>query len=127
LLFLGFIGIILYFHIRSITSGIRALSWAQKWRIFLYFCRDFWAASLQIRSVCFGDRSAKPNCRSVFFVKKYPISKKNRLNRGPDEGDITDLKISGVADNFSRQQVCGADLDVLVQDLQNIIVDLYSL
>jgi hypothetical protein len=59
-------------------------------------------------------------------VKKYlqNFKKKNRLNRSPDEGDIADLKISGVADNFSGQRVCGADLDVLVQDLQNLIVDL---
>ena len=57
-------------------------------------------------------------------MKKYPISKKNLSNRSPDEGDITDLKISGVTDNFSGHHVCGADLDVLVQDLQNLIVDL---
>jgi len=33
LLFFGYISIILYFQIRSIKSGIRALSWA-KWRYF---------------------------------------------------------------------------------------------
>ena len=41
LIFLGFICIVLYFHIRSITSGIRALFWAQKWRIFINFLQDF--------------------------------------------------------------------------------------
>ena len=35
-------------------------------------------------------------------MKKYPISKKNRSNRSPDEGDIADLKISGVAAKFFR-------------------------
>lgn len=34
-------------------------------------------------------------------MNKYLVSKKNRPNQSPDEGDITDLKISGVADNFS--------------------------
>jgi len=43
------------------------------------------------------------------------------LNRSPDEGDIAYLNISGVADNFSGQRVCGVDLDVLVHELQNII------
>ena len=33
-------------------------------------------------------------------MKKYTISKKNRLNRIPDEGDIVDLKINGVAHIF---------------------------
>ena len=46
------------------------------------------------------------------------------MNRSPDEGDITDLKISGVVDNFSGQRICGTDLDVLAQYLQNLITDL---
>ena len=37
---------------------------------FFTFCRISRAASLQIRSVCFGSRFAKYDCRSVFFVKK---------------------------------------------------------
>ena len=32
------------------------------------------------------------NCRSGIFVKKHLISKKNQLNRSPDEGDVVDLK-----------------------------------
>ena len=28
---------LIYFWVRSTTSGIRALSWAQKWRIFFIF------------------------------------------------------------------------------------------
>jgi len=60
-------------------------------------------------------------------VKKYLISKKNRLNRSPDEGDIADLKISGVVDKFSGQRVCDTNLDILVQDLKNLIVDMDSL
>ena len=64
----------------------------------------------------------------IYSLWKYTqIQKKNQLNRSPDEGDIADLKISGVADNFLEQRVCGADLDVLVQDLKNLIVDLESL
>ena len=35
--------------------------------------------------------------------KNSLFQKKNRLNRSPDEGDIADLKISGVVDNFSGQ------------------------
>jgi len=46
------------------------------------------------------------------------------LNRSLDEGDIADLKISGVADKFSGQRFFGTDLDVLVQYLQNLIADL---
>ncbi|MFP3415881.1 hypothetical protein SB773_31055, partial [Bacillus sp. SIMBA_074] len=46
---------------------------------------------MQIRSVGFGARSAESNCRPVFFGKKHPISKKNRSNRSPEEGDIADL------------------------------------
>jgi len=71
----GFTCIVLYFYIRSIifwvrstTSGIRALSWAQKWRIFFYI-------------------------------------------------------FAGI---FGRR-VCRSDLYVLVIDMQNIIVYLYSL
>ena len=52
------------------------------------------------------------------------FKKKNQLNRNPDEGDIADLKINGVAEDFSGQRDCGTDLDVLVQDLKNIIVDM---
>ena len=48
------------------------------------------------------------------------------MNQSLDEGDIADLKISGVADNFSGQRVCGTDLDILVQDLQNLMVNLNS-
>jgi len=59
--------------------------------------------------------------------KNSRFQKKNRLNRSLDEGDIADLKISGVVDNFSGQRVCGSDLDVLVKYMQNLIVDLYSL
>jgi len=58
--------------------------------------------SFQIRSVRFGEKSAKSNFRSGFFVKRYPSSKKKRPNRSPDEGDVADLKISGVANIFSR-------------------------
>ena len=65
----------------------------------------FRAASLRLRSGCPGERSTKSNCRSVFFVKNSRFQKKNRLNRSPDEGDIVDLKISGVADNFSGPRV----------------------
>ena len=61
------------------------------------------------------------------LCKKTRFKKKKWPNRIPDEGDIADLKISGVVDNFSGQQVCGADLDILVQDLQNLILDLDSL
>jgi len=61
----------------------------------------FQAASLRRRSGCFGAKFSKYNCRSRFFVKKYPISKKKQPNRSPDEGGIADLKISGVVDNFS--------------------------
>jgi len=49
------------------------------------------------------------------------------LNRSLDEGDIADLKISGVADNFQGSEFCGADIEVLVLDLQDLIVDLESL
>ena len=59
--------------------------------------------------------------------KNSRFQKNNRSNRSPDEGDIADLKISGVAANFSGQRVCGKDLDVLVQDMQDLIVDLESL
>ena len=62
------------------------------------------------------------------LCEKIPdFKKKNRSNRSPDEGDIADLKISGVADNFSGQRVFDADLDVLVHDMQNLIVDFDSL
>ena len=37
--------------------------------------------------------------------KNTRFQKKNRSNRSPDEGDIADLKISGVVDNFSGQRV----------------------
>ena len=37
---------------------------------FFTFCRISRAASLQIRSVRFGLRYVKSDCRSVFFVKK---------------------------------------------------------
>ena len=94
---------------------------------FFHFCRISGAASLQIISVHFGARSTKFNCRYGFYVKKYPISKKNQLNRSSNEGDIADLKISRVVDNFSGQRICGTDLDVLVQDLQALIVDMESL
>lgn len=59
--------------------------------------------------------------------KSSQFQKKNRLNQSPDEGDIIDLKISGVVDNFLGQRFCGADLEILVQYLQNLIVDLDSM
>jgi len=49
------------------------------------------------------------------------------LNWSSDEGDIANLKISRVADKFSGQRLCGTDLDILVQDLQNLIADLIFL
>ena len=61
------------------------------------------------------------------LCKNSRFQKQNRSNRSPDEGDIADLKISRVVDNFSGQRICGADIDVLVQDLQDLIVDLESL
>ena len=85
-------------------------------------------ANLQIRSIRFAARSVESNCRSVFLVKKYPNSKKkNQLNRSPDEGDITDLKNQWGCRRFSGQRDCGADLEVLVPDLLDLIAYLESL
>ena len=45
--FLGMFFISIHFIIRSITSGIRALSWAEFGRfVFSFFAGNFWAASL---------------------------------------------------------------------------------
>ena len=49
----------------------------QSGEYFLFLQEFFGAASLQIKSVRFGEKSAKSNCRSGLFVKKYPSSKKN--------------------------------------------------
>jgi hypothetical protein len=90
-------------------------------------------AGFQGRRVCRSDlyvlvQDLKNLIADLYSLwKNSRFQKKNRSNRSPDEGDIADLKISRVGDNFSGQRICGADLDVLVQDLQDLIADLESL
>ena len=52
----------------------------------------FEAVRFQCRSEHLGARYVESNCRSEFFVKKYPVSKKNQSNRSPDEEDLANLK-----------------------------------
>ncbi len=41
LVIFGYIFFISYLQVRSITSGIRALSWTKRRFYFLFFCRNF--------------------------------------------------------------------------------------
>ena len=60
----------------------------------------FGATTLQIIYVHSDAKLVESNCKSQFCVKNTQFEKKNQPNRSSDEGDIDDLKISGVADIF---------------------------
>ena len=101
----------------------------QKWRI-LFLLLLF--AGFRGRRVCRSDlyvlvKDLQNLIANLDSMWKNSDFKKNRSNWSPDEGDIANLKISGVADNFSGQRICGTDLDILVQDMQNLITYLDSL
>ena len=91
-------------NFRHVLQPPQSTFLGQAGRIFFFF--HFFAGFV------FGWR----NCRSDLYIlvqdlqnliadlyswwKNSRFQKKNRLNRSPDEEDIADLKISGVADNF---------------------------
>ena len=109
----AYISISIHFLVRSTTSGIRALSWAEfgDFLFFSFFCRNFLGGEFveKIWKIWWN-----------FFRNKYQIwipygkipnfKKKNQSNRSPDEGVITDLKSTIFSEILWRRDSCSANL-----------------
>ena len=63
--------------------------------------RIFGCASFQRISEKLGEIISEPNSIFGFLAKKYPNCKKNRSNRSLDDGDIVDLKLALLLENFA--------------------------